>query len=164
MFMLSFRLKRVPVLILCAVLALVIVFGVFGLKNVFATGASESVFGARNQQEKRSMSARTNDERIAFLTSFGWEVETEPIEILEVVIPEKFDDIYAAYNDMQKSQGFDLSKNTGDRCKRFAYRITNYPGVEEPVRAHLLVFKDKVIGGDICSEVAGSFMHGFNLP
>jgi hypothetical protein len=143
-------------------LALVIVFGVFGLRNVFAQSASEEAFG--NRQERRSNAAKTNEERVAFLASYGWEVDPQALEILEVVIPEKFDEVYAAYNDMQKSQGFDLSGNAGRRVKRYAYRITNYPGTNDPVRAHILVYRDRVIGGDICSEIAGSFMHGFSPP
>ena len=162
MFIKTFRLRRIPVLVGCAVLALVIVFGVFGLRNVFAAGASQAAFGSR--QEKRSTAAKTSEDRINFLAFYGCEVESEPIEILEVVIPEEFDDVYAAYNDMQKSQDFDLSGHAGRRVKRYAYRITNYPGIEDPVRVHILVYRDKVIGGDVCSETAGSFMHGFARP
>jgi len=161
MFMMSFRLRRIPVLIGCGVLALVIVFGVFGLRDVFAQNASEEVLG---RQERRSNAARTNEDRIAFLASYGWETDPQALEILEVVIPEEFDEIYSAYNDMQKSQGFDLSNNAGRRVKRYAYRITNYPGTDDPVRAHILVYRDRVIGGDVCSEIAGSFMHGFASP
>jgi hypothetical protein len=162
MFMLSFRLRRIPVLIGCAALALVIVFGVFGLRNVFAQNTTEAAFG--NRQERHSNAARTNDERVKFLAFYGWEVQADPLEILEVIIPEKFDDVYEAYNDMQKSQGFDLSGNAGRRVKRYAYRITNYSGTDDPVRAHILVYRDRVIGGDVSSEIAGSFMHGFALP
>jgi hypothetical protein len=91
-------------------------------------------------------------------------VESEPLEILEVIIPEEFDELYTAYNEMQIAQGFDLSEQAGRRVRRFAYRITNYPGTQEPVRAHILVYRDRVIGGDICSETAGGFMHGFEMP
>ena len=159
MFMLSFRLRRAPVFFTCIVLALAL-FGIFGLRSAIAANA-QNAFGSRDRQRH---SARTNEERIAFLESFGWQVQSEPLEILEVIIPEQFDELYTAYNEMQIAQGFDLSAQAGRRVKRFAYRITNYPGVEEPVRAHILVYRDRIIGGDICSEVAGGFMHGFEKP
>ena len=110
------------------------------------------------------LSGKTNEERIAFLATHGWSVSSEQIEILEVIIPEKFDEIYTTYNEMQIAQGFDLSNVAGRRCKRYSYRVENYPNTEEPVRAHVLVYKDKIIGGDVTSEIAGGFMHGLTMP
>ena len=160
MFMVSIRLRRVPVMVACIALALAVILGVFGIRGALAADAQDA-FGSRDRGRN---AAGTNEQRIAFLESFGWQVESEPLEILEVIIPEQFDEIYTAYNEMQTAGGFDLSEHAGRRVKRFAYRITNYPGTQEPVRAHILVYRDKVIGGDICSEVAGGFMHGFNMP
>ena len=161
MFLVSFRLRRLPVLVACGVIALAIVFGVFGLRNVLAADDAADTLGRSDRQR---LSARTDEERVAFLQSFGWQVESEPLEIIEVIIPEQFDEMYTAYNEMQIAGGFDLAAHAGRRVRRFAYRITNYPGTDEPVRAHLLVYRDRIIGGDICSEVAGSFMHGFEMP
>ena len=39
--------------------------------------------------------------------------------------------------------------------------IENYPGQAEGVRANILVYKNKVIGGDVCSVELDGFMHGF---
>ena len=50
---------------------------------------------------KYSLSAATNEERVAFLDQFGWKVTTEPVEIKEVQIPVKFDDVYINYNNIQ---------------------------------------------------------------
>ena len=60
-----------------------------------------------------------------------------------------------------RQQGCDLSKYAGKRCKRYTYVIENYPGQAEGVRANILVYKNKVIGGDVCSVELDGFMHGF---
>ncbi|MEG1879613.1 MAG: DUF4830 domain-containing protein, partial [Pseudoflavonifractor sp.] len=52
----------------------------------------------------------------------------------------------------------------GKRVKRFAYAITNYPTGETDVQAGLLVYKNKVIGGEILSGQAGGFLHGLSMP
>lgn len=104
---------------------------------------------------------KTGEQRVAFLGSFGWEAQPEEAEILEVLIPKEFDDVLDNYNAIQKAQGCDLRKYAGKRCKRYSYIITNYPGQSENVRANILIYKDKVIGGDICSLELDGFMHGF---
>ena len=76
-------------------------------------------------------------------------------------IPKEFDDVFTNYNAIQKTQGCNLEKYAGKRCKRYTYVVTNYPGQTDNVRANILVYKDKVIGGDVCSLELGGFMHGF---
>ena len=44
----------------------------------------------------------TNDQRIVFLQQYGWEVEDEPIDVQEVILPEEFNDVYTNYNAVQK--------------------------------------------------------------
>lgn len=105
--------------------------------------------------------AKTGEQRLEFLASFGWEAQPEEAEILEVLIPKEFDDVMENYNAIQKSQGCDLKKYAGKRCKRYSYSVTNYPGQPENVRANILTYKDKVIGGDVCSLEIDGFMVGF---
>lgn len=108
--------------------------------------------------------AGTNDQRIVFLKQFGWEVDADAFDVEEVRIPEVFDDVYNNYNDIQKNQGYDLTKYAGKRVKRYTYTVLNYPNGINGVKANLLVHKNKVIGGDICSVALDGFMHGFESP
>ena len=55
-----------------------------------------------------SLLASDNRERIAFLKQFGWEAESEPVEIDQVLIPQKFNKVYENYNEIQRGQGLDL--------------------------------------------------------
>ena len=105
----------------------------------------------------------TNDERVGFLESYGWRVDPAPIEFSEVTIPEVFDEVYKNYNDLQQKNGFDLSKYRGRRVMQYTYRLIGYPGeADGNVVAHILVYRQKVIGGDICTLRLDGFMHGFS--
>lgn len=103
---------------------------------------------------------KTNEDRRAFLSSLGYEVSREPTESAGVTIPAEFDKIYAGYNEIQKSQGFDLSKYKNKEVERYTYTVTNYDGYDGTVYANLLIYRGKVIGGDICSADASGFVHG----
>ena len=136
------------------VLALIILFFIFP-----SHPKTESV------SAKANINASTNAERIAFIENFGYDVIEEPLETRDVVIPEQFDNTYKRYNELQLSQGFDLSKFKGKSVKSFSYAVTNYPGIEnseKTVRANLLVYNSEIIGGDICSVELDGFMHEFD--
>lgn len=112
------------------------------------------------ETESQPIPGGTNEERVSFLQSFGWEITIQPAETREVMIPAQFNDVYTTYNVMQKAQGFDLKPYAGETCTQYKYKVNNYP--EEPeVYATLLVYGGNIIGGDLaCAEVDG-FMHGF---
>ena len=103
---------------------------------------------------------KTNDDRVAFLSQFGWEVSTQPIESVEVTIPSSFDKIFVGYNEIQKQQGLDLSRYRKKRVTRYTYEITNYEGYEGKVYANLIVFRGRVIAGDISAADPMGFVTG----
>ena len=105
--------------------------------------------------------AQTNEGRIEFLNSFGWEVSGEPTEITEVTVPSEFDTVFQGYNELQKLQGLDLSRYRQKQVTRYTYRVTNYQGYDGTVYANLIVYRGTVVGGDICTEDASGFIHGF---
>ena len=108
-----------------------------------------------------SIQAGENEQRIDFLKQFGWEVEQEPVSIEEIVIPQQFNQVYERYNELQKTQGMDLIKYAGKTVKKVVYQITNYQRQDTIVHATLLIYHDKVIGGDISSAELDGFMYGF---
>ena len=109
----------------------------------------------------------TNEQRVQYIQGFGWTVDAQPIEVVEVNIPRAFNAVYNNYNELQKKQGFNLLPYRGRRVKRWTYRITNYPGVTDEVRCNLLIYDDRVIGGDVSTVAISGFMHGLsraNIP
>jgi len=96
-----------------------------------------------------------------FLEQFGWQVSESPLEQVTIRIPNQFDKVMNAYNELQKSQGLDLSKYKDKDVIRYTYQITNYPDYSGTVFANVILYKNKVIGGDICSSDVTGFISGF---
>ncbi len=105
-----------------------------------------------------------NDARVEFLKGFGWEVAASPRESGQVKIPQAGNDVFDRYNDLQKSQGYDLSQYAGKTVMRYVYEIKNYPGASDPVYATVLVYKNQVIGGDVTNTAAKGAVSGFQMP
>lgn len=107
----------------------------------------------------------TNDDRIAYLATFGWSVNGEPTEVQKVKIPDAADnEVFARYNDLQKSQGFDLTAYAGKEAMRYVYVILNYPDATQPVYASILVYEGRIIGGDVTNTAPDGIIHGFQKP
>ena len=123
------------------------------------------VLGGGDSAPTASMStapaADTNDARVKFLTDLGWEVTPSPTETGEVRIPKAGDEVFDRYNELQRAQGYDLTKYAGKKVMRYVYRINNFPEAKEPVYATVLVYKDRIIGGDITDTTPGGRVQGF---
>ena len=111
-----------------------------------------------------SAKVKTNEDMVAYLESYGWQVDPKPLAVQELQIPEEFDESYTEYLKLQSTQGFDLSELCGKRVKRYTYEITNYPTGETGVQVSLLVYKNKVVGGDVLSASLNGFIHGLEMP
>ena len=107
---------------------------------------------------------RSNEDRVEYLSAYGWEVSPEPITTQELLIPEEMDESYTEYLSLQSQQGFDLSKYAGKRLKRYTYEIYNYPSGETGVQANLLLYRNTVVGGEVLSPQLNGFMHGLAMP
>lgn len=106
----------------------------------------------------------TNDDRVAYLASFGWSVNAQPKQTQQVKIPDSTENkVFARYNELQISQGFDLTKYAGKEATRYVYEILNYPEAKEPVYASILVYDGKIIGGDITDSSPNGLIHGFQM-
>ena len=122
------------------------------------------LFGENDSTPTVSTGVTNNDARVAFLKSFGWEVTTSPVESGQVRIPEKGNEVFDRYNELQKSQGYDLNAYAGKTVMRYVYQINNYPNATAPVYATLLVYKNQVIGGDVTDTSAKGSIRGFKMP
>ena len=101
----------------------------------------------------------------SFLTSHGWKTVPQPPEVSDISVPETFDEIYEAYNALQKAQGYDLSPYRGQQIRKFLFVISEYPlnAQDDSVRAAVLLKDGNIIGGDIFSVRSDGFMHGFSF-
>ena len=142
--------KKKIIMILAAVLVAVV-----GLVMLLGGGDSSPTV---------STGVANNDARVAFLKEFGWDVTTSPVASGQVRIPSESNEVFDRYNELQKSQGYDLSKFAGKTVMRYVYKINNYPGAKEPVYATLLIYKNQVIGGDVTDTSAKGTIRGFKMP
>lgn len=144
MFVVSVKSSKVRIILAFVFVAIVGVCALFFFgKEYSSTVVAEGGISLRASNEK---------ERTAFLSQFGWDFDTEPASVREIMIPAEFDDIYNEYNALQKRQSFDLEKYKGQIVKKWTYNINNYPGFESKtgfVQANLLIYNGNVIASDI---------------
>lgn len=109
----------------------------------------------------KTTSVKTTSDHVDFLASYGYNVNDNPVQIEEIIIPEQFSSDYEQYNNYQKLSGFDLSKFKGQRIKKYTYKVNGYTDSSDEVVANVLIYNNKIIGGDISSTTLGGFVHGF---
>lgn len=102
----------------------------------------------------------TNEERAAFLSECGWQVNAEPVQTQSVKIPAEDSEVFRRYNELQQSQGFDLTEYAGKTALRYVYEVLNYPEADGPVYATVFVLDGKIIGGDVTDTGANGKMQG----
>lgn len=141
--------------IICAALAVLVTLIVF--VPTYGADASEASQTVSYQYGK----IKTSDDVEKFLSQFGWEVGDDPVETEKVTIPDEFDKVFTAYNEIQRLQGLNLAKYKRKEVTRYTYVVTNYSDYEGKVYANVLVYRNRVIGGDICSADVTGFVHGF---
>ncbi len=89
-----------------------------------------------------------------YLQSFGLDVGDVTVD--EITVPHEFSDVYSNYNEIQRSQGFDLSEHKGKTLKRYTFSVNNHPDGEHYF-AEVLMLDNTVVGADIYStELDGS--------
>ena len=123
-----------------------------------------SLLGGADADPAAVTTMSDNDSRVRFLESQGWQGTTSPKEASQVKIPTEQSPVYSRYNDLQKSQGYDLTQYAGKTVMRYVYEIQNYPGAEQPVYATLLIYKNQIIGGDVTNTAEKGAIQGLKKP
>lgn len=115
-------------------------------------------------KETEVITAATNEERVAYLEALGWQVEPQPIETLDLQLPEKLEGEWDAYAKLQKGQGLPFSEFAGQAVKRYTYTVTNYPEIPQGMQANLYLWGDQIIGGDVIFTGQGGFQTDLAFP
>ena len=101
---------------------------------------------------------KTNDDRLAFISQFGIEVSGDPKEEVTFRIPKKLEGVLADYNELQKSQGLDLTRYENKKVTRYTYEIEGYGDYTGPVCVNLIIFRNRVIACDVSSADPSGFI------
>lgn len=105
-----------------------------------------------------SQKMKTNEERVDFLESYGWQVDETPVNETEVRIPDEFNAVYNEYNALQHTQGMDLGKYKGRKAMLYVYSVLNDPSGEEGVTASMVLYRGRLIAADVCSAQLDGFI------
>ncbi len=144
---------------LCFVIAFALVLAAIILAVSLRSGSDRS----RDGNESALQGIRNAEDAAAYLRKLGWEVQPEPLEVREIVIPREFTGAYADYIALQEQQGFPIAQYGGMDAVRYSFRILNYPTGEENIVADLVVCGQALIAGDIQCPALDGFMVGL-LP
>ena len=159
MFIYSLRASTVKLVgVICVALTVLITLIAFVPTYSLPTQGTAGVDGEVSYHYDK---IKTAADAADFLAQFGWQVDASPVEVKTVTVPAEFDKVFAAYNEMQKEQGLNLSKYKNKDVTRYTFSVTNYADFEGTVYANVLVYRNRVIGGDLCSADITGFVHGF---
>ena len=110
----------------------------------------------KDSSETEEFFMPSNSYRVGFLNANGIIVKPDP-KTQDIVIPEEFGNIYAAYSELQKSQGFDLEKYKGRSAVMYSYDVLNCPDHIENVSANLIICDGRLIACDITLNEENGF-------
>ncbi len=91
-----------------------------------------------------SLSAQTQKEREEFFLPFGYKAKS--LENIEITIP-SHGKIFEQYNEIQKSQGLNLSPYSGKKAQMYVFILEGEK--EDTLYGFLMVLGGRVIGGHI---------------
>ena len=101
---------------------------------------------------------KTNEDRLEFISRFGIEVAGEPAEVKSFTVPENFDKVLSGYNELQKSQGLDISRYKNKKVTRYTYEIDGYGDYKGKAFVNLIIYRNTVVACDVSSADNGGFV------
>ena len=137
-------------------------FGLIVLTFALLLGAlvvtdDSTVFASSSITEINYSGIKDNASRVAFIESFGIDVDEEVVEESSFRMPNNFDRVIVGYNELQKKQGLDLSKYSNKKVTRYTYRVKNYDFNGE-VYANIFVHRSRIIAADVSSADPDGFV------
>ncbi len=108
-----------------------------------------------NKQTVEGITCSTEADVKEYLDSFG--LQTGDCTVDEITVPFEFNDVYHNYNEIQLSQGFDLSEYKGKVLNKYTFNVLNHPDGEH-IFAEVLIFEGTVVGADVYSTELDGFI------
>lgn len=128
---------------------------IIGIVLLLGTRGQAAAAGAGAKASAGSVKSEKG--RVAYLENCGWKVESPPMKEETILIPKSFSPVFEEYNNLQKQQGFDLSRYSGKEVKLYTYKVVGSK-LGDNVLASLYVYNGCVIGGDVHSTALDGFM------
>ncbi len=158
MFVYSFKASSCKALFIACAVALVLAVVVAFVPKA-GSGIDANKLDIHDELKK--INVKSQEGRQQYLSTLGFDEKAEEISVSEEVLPKDFDAVLESYNKLQKMQGFDLERYKGKKLKGCTYKITEFPeGAVMPdydYYATLIVYKNKVVGADLCCPETGDY-------
>lgn len=139
-------LKKAAVVVGCAaVLAL----------SAAAVGSAIGGTQAAGLSSTQKVELNSTNDMLVYLTSMGIEADLSSAKVDKVKIPKKWDDDFAAFNEVIIQGGLDLSGYKNKTVEKWDFIATNRSNEDQTVSAILLVYKEKLIGAYLISQPSG---------
>ena len=149
--------KKAKVLLLATALVLCLFIAFVGVSVVDYTPKSKACIDGFGEY---STVVKTEEQAKQFAQQF-FEVE-QLYTLQEVYVPVTFNDRYEQYNQLQKAQGLDLEPYKGEKCRLYMYLLADFEAENEQAFMSVMVYRDRVIGGDISALKDGAQWYTFN--
>lgn len=164
MFVYSLKGKSIKLVGIGIFLCAAVVFSISLLPEY--EGNQPAYLSAATQEPISFSNIKTEEDRQALIEQLGIQTDEAPIEEYKTRVPKEFDAVYQDYNKIQLAQGFDLTDYRGKKVTRYTYKVLNYPKKSENERyenvfLNLILYKNRVIGGDISTTEHGGFVRTF---
>lgn len=158
MFVFSFKASKVKLFCAVAVCAVIIGALLTFLPNV---GSSLNVNKINASDDLNKIDVKSEKGRMEYLLALGYSVKKESVSEASEKLPKVFDAVTEKYNSLQRAQGFDLTKYSGKTLKGYTYEVTALPDstklANDKYLATLIVYKNKVVGADLCCPERGKY-------
>ena len=97
--------------------------------------AAALFFALRTSHSPDSISIPDSAGCAAYLERLGWEVAPDPIETLQLRLPEDLKASCADYVALQKAQGLPFADYGGQTVCRYTFRLAHHPGGRKGAQA-----------------------------
>ena len=131
---------------------------------LLASAVALTLAGCFGGREAEAVTLGDDAARVAYLEGQGWQTAAQPLETLDLTLPEHLETTWADYTALQAQQGFPFADYGGQSVRRYTYAVGNYPGVPQGVQANLYLCGDTLIGGDIIATGKGGFQRELAYP
>ena len=150
MFVYSFKASSLKAILAVSLCVLAVAAAIILLPEA---GSSLNVNKIEGMKELSRINAGREKGRLEYFEALGYKVNEKAVSSNSEKLPKTLDAVTEKYNELQRSQGFDLSSYCGKKLDSYTYEVIAFPDGELADKtkclATLIVYKGKVVGADL---------------
>lgn len=158
MFVFSFKASSIRIISIICICVLAVIAVITLLPD---SGSALNVNKFDNSKKLAKINVKKQEGRMEYLSTLGYSVKTDGASEIDEKLPSEFDETMKKYNYLQRIQGFDLEKYSGKKVTGYTYEVTAFPDNtktgDNTWYATLVVYKNKVVGADLCCPETGEY-------